>query len=105
MMNAKLALSIPPLLAALSACACAPPPAESPTLAQESTPLRTRVTDLPAFEAYVATRPTPDALRARYPGLAVVMPGDITTKEMRGDNSRYFVELDAEGRVAGGRFQ
>jgi hypothetical protein len=32
------------------------------------------------------------------------MPGDITTKEMRLNNSRYFAELDADGRIVGGRF-
>lgn len=67
--------------------------------------MRTSVTDLDAFNAFIATQPTPDALQAKYPGLNVVMPGDITTKEFRTDNSRYFVDLDAQGRVSGGRFQ
>ncbi|MGH8517104.1 MAG: hypothetical protein ACREUE_06550 [Panacagrimonas sp.] len=80
--------------------AAAPPPSPAAEV-----PVRTSVTDLAAFDAFIATRPTPEALRQRYPGLAVVMPGDITTKELRMDNSRYFVELDAQGRVTGGRFQ
>ncbi len=67
--------------------------------------MRTQVTDLKTFEAFIATRPTPEALRARYPGLAVITPDMMATRELRGDHSRYFVELDAEGRVIGGKFQ
>nr|WP_293249925.1 hypothetical protein [Panacagrimonas sp.] len=67
--------------------------------------MRTSITDLAAFDAFIATHPTPDGLRQRYPGLVVVMPDDISTRELRMDNSRYFVELDAQGRVTGGRFQ
>lgn len=90
----------------LAACARTPSaPAAAPAAQQESRPLRISVTDLDAFKAYIAGKPTPAALRVRYPGLQLVMPGDITTKELRTDNSRYFVELDAEGRVSGGRFQ
>lgn len=88
----------------MAACAPTLPAAEPPPLV-ETAPVRTSVTDLDAFKDFVATRPTPEALRARYPGLLLVMPNDIATRELRGDNSRYFVELDAEGRVAGGRFQ
>ena len=85
--------------------ACAPTPEAAPPLTEDITPVRAQVTDLDAFAAFIATRPTVNALRARYPGLLVVMPGDITTKELRGDNSRYFVELDEDGRVNGGQFQ
>lgn len=91
-------------LALLAGCAPTPPPQAAPT-AEASRPVRTSVTDLAAFNAFIAGKPTPDALRAQYPGLQVVMPGDITTKEFRSDNSRYFVDLDAEGRVRSGRFQ
>lgn len=95
------------LLPALAACSAptqpAPPP--PPPVASSEAPVRTSVTDLAAFDAFIATRPTPEALRQRYPGLVVVMPGDITTRELRMDNSRYFVELDAQGRISGGRFQ
>jgi hypothetical protein len=31
--------------------------------------------------------------------------GDITTFELRSDNSRFIAELDDEGRITGGRFQ
>lgn len=104
--------ALPALLLLLAACAPTPPapapaptPTPTPTASTESRPVRTSVTDLEAFQAYIAGKPTPAALRAQYPGLQVVLPGDLTTREFRGDNSRYFVELDAEGRVVGGRFQ
>ena len=92
--------------------ACAAPtqteplaPAPPPPVAPPEAPVRTSVTDLAAFDAFIATRPTPESLRQRYPGLVVVMPGDITTRELRMDNSRYFVDLDDQGRITGGRFQ
>lgn len=93
------------VLALLVACAPTPQPAPTPSITEEARPVRTSVTDLAAFDAFIAGHPSPEALRAQYPGLTVVMPGDITTKELRMDHSRYFVELDAEGRVIGGRFQ
>lgn len=85
--------------------ACAPTQEATPPLTEVDTPVRGHVADLDAFAAFIATRPTPEALRARYPGLLVVMPGDIATKELRSDNSRYFAELDPDGRVSSGRFQ
>lgn len=90
---------------------CAPSPETAPRPEPEPMPsmpaatTRSSVTDLAAFEAMIATRPTPTELRSRYPGLQLVLPGEISTRELRGDRSRYFVELDAEGRVMGGRFQ
>ncbi len=95
------------LLSMLVVVACTSPtqPEPTPVPTAVETPVRTQVTNLDAFNAWVATRPTPDALRQRYPGLLVVMPGDITTRELRSDDSRFFAEIDAEGRVAGGRFQ
>lgn len=103
-MNMKKILLVIIALAVPSLAGCAPAP-QSPPPMQDTAPVRTSVTDLAAFNAFIATHPTPDAVRARYPGLLVVMPDDITTRELRGDNSRYFVELDAEGRVVGGKFQ
>ena len=103
-MSAKTLLLLTPIALA----ACTPPasqPEPAPPVPTVEAPVRTQVTDLDAFKAFIATRPAPEALRQRYPGLTVVMPGDISTRELRSDNSRYFVELDAEGRVAGGRFQ
>jgi len=63
------------------------------------------VTDMPAFEVFIATRPTPQVFRQTYPDVQLVLPGDITTKEFRMNNSRYFAVLDGAGRITGGRFQ
>lgn len=62
------------------------------------------VTDLPAFDAFIAGRPTPSQFRAAYPDVLLVLPGTMTTQEFRSNNSRYVAELDAEGRISGGRF-
>lgn len=97
------------ILLILAGCAASPeadpPPAPTTPPSSPAMTSRTSVTDLAAFEALIATRPTPAELRSRYPGLLVVMPEDISTRELRGDRSRYFVEIDGEGRVVGGRFQ
>lgn len=63
------------------------------------------VTDMPAFKAFIAARPTPEEFRRVYPGVLLVMPGDIATREYRTDNSRYFARLDEVGRIMGGVFQ
>lgn len=101
-MNIRLHASAVLLALGLAACACAPPAPPAPVNTET---MRTSVTDLDAFNTFIGTRPTPAALRERYAGLTVVLPGEMATKELRGDNSRYFAELDAEGRIAGGRFQ
>ncbi len=62
------------------------------------------VTDMKAFDAFIATHPVPDAFRARYPDVQLVMPGTITTLEFRTNNSRYYPELDKDGRIIGGHF-
>lgn len=81
-------------------------PLEAPTpLTPQETSVRTRVTDLPAFEVFIATRPTFQELCDRYPGLHVQPARSIVSREMRIDRSRYLAELDAEGRVVGGSFQ
>lgn len=81
------------------------PAAPPPPVTSTEPPVRTSVADPAAFEAFIETRPTPEALRQRYPGLVVVLPGDIATRELRMDNSRHFADLDEQGRVSGGRFQ
>lgn len=68
------------------------------------TPVHGYVTDMKAFEAFIATHPTPEQFRATYPDVQLVMPGSVTTLEFRSNNSRYYPELDASGRITGGHF-
>lgn len=96
-------LSMAAVALACTLAACRTPSAESPPVAEAPQPGPVR--DLAAFERFVATQPTPAQLRARYPDLKLVLPGEIATKELRMDNSRYFAQLDAQGRIVGGRFQ
>lgn len=70
-----------------------------------STPVAGFVTDVPAFEQYIATLPTPVAFKMKYPDVTLIMPGQMATKELRGNNSRYFATLDDRGRITGGKFQ
>lgn len=88
---------------ALSACFSPPMPA-APSTPPPPPSVPGFVTDLPAFERFVAGHPTPAEFRVRYPDVQLVMPGDISTKEFRMNNSRYFAQLDAQGRIVGGRF-
>lgn len=62
------------------------------------------VTDMKSFDAFIATHPTPDQFRARYPDVQLVMPGGVTTLEFRTNNSRYYPELDKDGHITGGHF-
>jgi len=82
----------------LSACAQTMNPSEA------AAPVPGKVSDLDAFGRFIASRPTPEQFRARYPDVKLVLPGDIATKEFRHDNSRYFADTDSEGRITGGRF-
>jgi len=68
------------------------------------TPVHGFVTDMTAFNTFIATHPTPEQFRAAYPDVLLVLPGDISTREMRSNNSRYFAEVDASGRITGGKF-
>ncbi|WP_114241903.1 lipoprotein [Dyella sp. C9] len=67
-------------------------------------PVHGYVTDLKAFDAFIATHPTPAQFRTAYPDVQLVMPGSPSTRELRNDNSRYFPELDKDGRITGGKF-
>ncbi|OOG23160.1 hypothetical protein B1C78_12265 [Thioalkalivibrio denitrificans] len=74
----------------------------------EGTPVEVRpgrVTDMAAFEAFIATRPTAEDFRRVYPDVMLVMRGDITTQEYRTDNSRYFARFDEAERITGGEFR
>ncbi|AIF46385.1 hypothetical protein HY57_03495 [Dyella japonica A8] len=67
-------------------------------------PVHGFVTDMTAFNAFIATHPTPDQFRAAYPDVLLVLPGTVATRELRSNNSRYFAEVDANGRITGGKF-
>lgn len=69
-------------------------------------PREGNVRDVPTFREFIANyEPTPKQLRQVYPDITLVLPGDIATKELRMNNSRFFAELDDEGRIIDGRFQ
>jgi predicted small lipoprotein YifL len=80
--------------------AAAPAPAPGAT-----TPVHGYVTDMKAFDAFIATHPTQAQFLATYPDMQLVMPDTITTMEMRTNNSRYFPEQDATGHIVGGTFR
>ncbi|MDD3761900.1 MAG: hypothetical protein PHP86_01230 [Nevskiales bacterium] len=89
------------LLATLAACQYLPFRQEP-----EMTPTPGYVTDLNRFEAFIARHPTPEAFRTAYPDVLLVLPGDIATKELRFNNSRYFADMDEKERhIVGGRFR
>jgi hypothetical protein len=103
-----------PLLALLALNACAmPPPSTDPAVGTVSgassgtTSVAGFVSDdkRPAFDAFIATQPNPEQFRARYPDVTLVLPGTIASKEFRMNNSRYFAQLDAAGRITSGKFQ
>ncbi|KAF1004972.1 MAG: hypothetical protein GAK28_03599 [Luteibacter sp.] len=73
--------------------------------AVQPVPARCGVTDLNEFAAFIAGKPTPAEFRAFYSCVSLVLPGDITTLEMRYDNSRYHAKLDQHGRIVGGSFR
>lgn len=87
------------------AAGCAASETGSSVAQPAAAPVNGKVTDMTAFDAFIATRPTPAQFRGRYPDVTLVLPGQIATKELRLDNSRYFAELDSESRIKGGRFQ
>lgn len=86
---------------ALSACAAT----TTQTTVSTSNPVAGFVADMPSFDAFIATQPTPEQFKARYPDVTLALPGSMNTKELRMNNSRYFAQLDAQGRITGGKFQ
>jgi hypothetical protein len=56
------------------------------------------------FNKFIVGKPTPVEFRAAYSCVALVLPSDTVTTELRTDDSRYFAELDAHGRIVGGSF-
>ncbi len=85
----------------------AEPPADTATASppqQLSKPAVADVNDIADFDRYIAARPTVAAFQQRYPTVFVVLPGTMATREFRHDRSRFFAEIDAAGRIIGGRF-
>lgn len=80
--------------------ACQTSPAAQPQLH----PVAGFVTDMKAFDAFIATRPTAAQFHAAYPDVTLVTPDMMSTREMRQNNSRYFPKLDDQGRIVGGSF-
>ena len=97
---------IPPLVAvllALAAGGCAVHKTE--TRADGPEPRPGKVEQMNPFLHFIETRPTPEEFERVYPDVMLVMPGDIVTQEYRTDNSRFFAELDEDGRITGGEFR
>lgn len=92
-------LAVTLLGASLSACFALPTGSAS-----KMDPVPGFVTDLAQFDAYIQSHPTPEQFRLTYPDVQLVLPGQIATKELRFNNSRYFAKLDEDGRIVGGRF-
>jgi hypothetical protein len=62
------------------------------------------VVDMASFENFIGTHPTPDEFRKMYPGVQLMLPGTISTLEVRYDNTRFFPNLDPNGHIVGGDF-
>jgi hypothetical protein len=78
---------------------------KAPISLAEPTPVRGKVVDRRSFDNFIATRPGPFEFRRLYPDVTLVLPQDITTQEMRTDNSRFFAQLDADGKIVSGEFR
>ncbi|WP_038053636.1 hypothetical protein [Thioalkalivibrio sp. ALJ1] len=57
------------------------------------------------FLHFLENRPRPEEFERVYPDVTLVLPGDIATHEYRTDNSRFFAELDDDGRIHDGDFR
>ncbi|PXV56986.1 Predicted small lipoprotein YifL [Dyella jiangningensis] len=82
----------------------AKPAAPTAPAAAAPVPVHGFVTDMQAFDAFIDTHPTPEQFRAAYPDVLLVLPGTVATRELRSNNSRYFADVDANGRITGGKF-
>jgi len=97
-------LFLAPLLAAFLAisagCAGMSERAELPP------PSSGNVQDVAEFREFLdAYQPTENQFRKVYPDVTLVMPGEMATKELRLNNSRFFAEVNDDGRIVDGRFQ
>lgn len=98
-------------LAILAATACSTtrtpvmPAPKAAVVLESITPIPGFVANIAIFEQFIASRPTPEQFRRRYPDVTLVLPGGITTKELRLNNARYFAQLNTSYQITGGRFQ
>ena len=96
-----------PALAALALgvvlVACCSDP--SAARAETTLPVHGQVTYIAAFDRFIATWPRPADFHSRYPDVKLVLPGEMATKELRLNHSRYFAVLGADGRMQGGDFK
>jgi hypothetical protein len=97
MRNRLLALSILGVAVALAGCHHATRP--------DGTKVDKKgVTNMEGFEAFIGTHPTAEQFKAMYPGVLLMLPGTISTMEMRYDNTRFFPSMDKDGHITGGDF-
>ena len=95
------AISMLPVLAGMGFIgACAHNPAQ-----EWPEPRPGNVTDLEAFNEFLARQPSPDIFSSVYPHIVLILPGMIATQEFRTDNSRFFAELGPDGRILSGNFR
>nr|WP_199043547.1 lipoprotein [Dyella sp. ASV24] len=104
MPKATPAATVHPATPAMPAAPAAKPAAPAVITAVTPVPVHGFVTDMTAFNTFIAAHPTPDQFRTAYPDVLLVLPGTIATRELRTNNSRYFAEVDANGRITGGKF-
>ncbi|WP_333679563.1 hypothetical protein [Dyella sp.] len=71
----------------------------------DGTPVdRHGVSDMASFQNFINTHPTQKEFKKMYPGVQLMLPGTISTMEIRYDNSRFFPNLDKDGHIIGGDF-
>lgn len=97
MRNRLLALSILGVAVALAGCHHA-------TRADGSRVDKGGVANMGGFESFIATHPTQEQFKAQYPGVLLMLPGTVSTMEIRYDNTRFFPQLDKDGHIIGGDF-
>jgi len=102
-LRSLLPLPVIGFLLVLGVAACAPEHSEGGSEVAE--PRAGTVEDVDRFRQFLESRPTPEAFERVYPGVHLVLPGDIVTQEYRTDRSRFFAELDEQGRITGGEFR
>ena len=62
------------------------------------------VTDMASFETFIGTHPTQEEFKKTYPHVQLMLPGTMSTMEIRYDNTRFFPSLDPQGHIVGGDF-